>query len=160
MWNTARYNIWWCSFVRATISESRQYKLYTYILDILLFTKVLILKDRIIMINVEFGLNYDHMMDRRCRVIEFPIFIIIQKTWIIIILYLPTLAVTDARLLNAHIISCTSRGNFHSTYVPRVSFWCCFLFVKATTGKSMEIYLERFFTWGRKFLSPKGSLNL
>ena len=33
-----------------------------------------------IMINVELDLNYDHMMDRRCRVIEFPIFIIIQKT--------------------------------------------------------------------------------
>ena len=33
-----------------------------------------------IMINVELNLNYDHMMDRRCRVIEFPIFIIIQKT--------------------------------------------------------------------------------
>ena len=132
-------------------------------MDFLLFTKILIFKDRIIrviMINVELDLIYDHMMDRRCRVIEIPIFIIILKTSIIIILYLPTLAVTDARLLNAHIISCTSRGNFHSTYVPRVSFWCCFLFVKATTGKSMEIYLERFFTWGRKFLSPKGSLNL
>ena len=29
------------------------------------------------MINAELDLNYDHMMDRRCRVIEFPIFIII-----------------------------------------------------------------------------------
>ena len=154
MWNTARYNIWWCSFVRATIRKSRNIN-YIHIYWILYFSLM-----RGIMINVEFGLNYDHMMDRRCRVIEFPIFIIIQKTWIIIILYLPTLAVTDARLLNAHIISCTSRGNFHSTYVPRVSFWCCFLFVKATTGKSMEIYLERFFTWGRKFSSPEGSLNL
>ena len=30
-----------------------------------------------IIINAELDLNYDHMMDRRCRVIEFPIFIII-----------------------------------------------------------------------------------
>ena len=108
---------------------------------------------RYVMITIELNLNYDYIMDRRCRVIEFPVFIIILKTWIIIILYLPTLAVTDAHLLNAHIMSCTSRGNFHSTYVPRVSFWCCFLFVKATTGKSMEMYVERFFIWGRKFFN-------
>ena len=35
---------------------------------------------RCIMINVELNLNYDHVMDRRCRVIEFRIFIIIPKT--------------------------------------------------------------------------------
>ena len=104
------------------------------------------------MITIELNLNYDYIMDRRCRVIELPLFIIPLKTWIII-RYLPTLAVKDAHLLNAHIMSCTSRGNFHSTYVPRVSFWCCFLFVKATTGKSMEMYVERFFIWGRKFFN-------